>query len=83
METAKPLHDGSRAIAIFNRNETEKTVQLTWKEMGLNGRSKLMRDLWKLCDLTPAADGYLASILAHGVLLLRVTPAAESDLCAR
>jgi alpha-galactosidase len=69
---AKPLHDGSRAIAVFNRNETEKTGSLTWKEIGQPVTPKSVRDLWKHSDLTPAADGYSAPVLAHGVLLLRV-----------
>jgi alpha-galactosidase len=74
---SKPLHDGSRAIAVFNRNETEQTVQLTWKELGLTAKPAALRDLWKHCDLTPAADGCSASIAAHGVLLLRVKYRSE------
>jgi alpha-galactosidase len=68
----KPLHDGSRAIGVFNRNETEKAVQITWKEIGLAAKPTALRDLWQHCDLAPAADGYSAPVPAHGVLLLRV-----------
>ena len=68
----KPLHDGGRAIGVFNRNDTEKTVQLSWKEIGLSAQPKTLRDLWQHRDLAPAADGYSASILGHGVLLLRL-----------
>jgi alpha-galactosidase len=71
---AKPLHDGSRAIGVFNRNETEKAVQLTWKEIGLATKPTALRDLWQHCDLAPAADAYSAPVPAHGVLLLRVKP---------
>ena len=69
---ARPLSDGGRAIGVFNRNESGQTVRLTWKELGLGARPTALRDLWKHCDLTPAEDGYSASIPAHGVLLLRV-----------
>lgn len=69
---SKPLHDGSHAIGVFNRGEKAKTVQFTCKEIGLSGPPKTLRDLWKHCDLTPAAGGYSASVPAHGVLLLRV-----------
>jgi alpha-galactosidase len=81
---SKPLHDGSRAIAVFNRNETEQTVQLTWKELGLAAKPTALRDLWKHRDLALAADGYSGSIPAHGALLLRVTSRPEgNDLPAR
>jgi alpha-galactosidase len=69
---ARPLHDGSRAIGVFNRNDAERTVQFTWKELGLSAKPKALRDLWQHRDLEPTADGYAASILAHDVLLLRV-----------
>jgi alpha-galactosidase len=69
---AKPLHDGSRAIAVFNRNETDRAVQLDWKEIGVTTKPTALRDLWRHCDVAPAENGYSATVPAHGVLLLRV-----------
>ncbi|HUL54142.1 MAG TPA: glycoside hydrolase family 27 protein [Opitutaceae bacterium] len=68
----KPLHDGGRAIGVFNRNDTAKAVQLAWKELGRSAPPKTLRDLWQHRDLPVAADGWSGTILAHDVLLLRV-----------
>ena len=68
----KPLRDGGWAVGVFNRNDAARTAPFTWKELGLAAPPKEIRDLWRHVDVTPAADGYSASIAAHDVLLLRV-----------
>jgi alpha-galactosidase len=67
---AKPLHDGSQAFGIFNRNDAEKTANFTWKDLGLAGAPKVMRDLWTHRDLTPATAGVSGPVAAHGVWLV-------------
>lgn len=68
----KPLHDGSLAVGIFNRGAAEKTGGVTWKELGLNGRPKQVRDLWAHKDLKVDGDAFRAAVPSHGVVFLRV-----------
>lgn len=32
---SKELHDGSRAVLLFNRSENEKEIHFLWSEVGL------------------------------------------------
>jgi len=69
---AKPLHDGSQAVAIFNRTEEEKAAKFTWAEIGRSAKPQALRDLWAHRDLVPAEDDCSGRVPAHGVLLLLV-----------
>jgi len=69
---AKPLHDGSRALGLFNRGEAQATASFTWPEAGLSGRPSSVRDLWRHSDLAPADNGLSAAVPAHGVVMLLV-----------
>jgi len=69
---AKPLHDGSTALGVFNRNDTEKPASFGWAELGRSATPKAIRDLWEHRDLPASADGVAGQIPAHGVLLLIV-----------
>jgi alpha-galactosidase len=66
----KPLHDGSRAIGVFNRTETERPARFTWTELGLSARPQALRDLWEHRDMEVAADGVSGRVPTHGVMLL-------------
>jgi len=70
---AKPLADGSSAVGLFNRGESELKMTLDFKIIGVSGAAKL-RDLWKHQDLGTAQDSYTASVPKHGVVLLKVSP---------
>jgi alpha-galactosidase len=69
---AKPLHDASRAVGVFNRSDKAASVKLAWTELGLAAKPKTLRDLWEHRDLEPAAEGWQGRIPAHGVVMLRV-----------
>ncbi len=69
---AKPLHDGTQAVGVFNRTEADKTVKFTWTELGQSGKPKTLRDVWEHRDLDPSADGLSGRVSPHGVLLLIV-----------
>jgi alpha-galactosidase len=44
---AKPLHDGSRAVVLFNRGSSEQRVSVAWEQIGYPGHlSASVRDLW-------------------------------------
>jgi len=69
---AKSLADGSSAVGLFNRGESELKITLDFKTLGINGRAKL-RDLWQHKDVAVADDSYTAAVPKHGVVLLKVS----------
>lgn len=68
----KKLADGSTAVGVFNRGETDANVAVTWSELGL--KPAKIRDVWNHADLK-ADKGYALAVPKHGVVLLKVTPA--------
>jgi alpha-galactosidase len=69
---AKPLSDGSVAIGLFNRGDSTATVGTTASEIGLDGDSFTLTDLWT--GGTSTTDGEIsASVPAHGVAAFKVS----------
>ena len=76
---AKPLADGSVAVALFNQREGEMEGSISWHEIGLDRGPAKVRDLWTDEDSQHLDDGTYATRLrrpvpGHGVVMLRVTP---------
>ena len=69
----KPLADGSRAVALLNRSALQTVIGASWWRLRLSGPARV-RDLWAHADLGTAADHVSATVPAHGVVMLRVTP---------
>jgi alpha-galactosidase len=72
---SRQLHDGSTAIALFNRAEQEAPISVNWSSAGLAGKQLKGRDLWKHADVTLSGDSYSSPVPAHGVVLLKVSAA--------
>lgn len=68
---ARPLHDGTTAVAIFNRSPVATEGVAAWKDVGLKG-TQLVRDLWLRKDLGAFKGAIAVSLPAHGAALLRV-----------
>ena len=68
---AKTLEDGSWAVGLFNRGETEADVTVRWADLKLYGK-QTVRDLWRQKTLGDFETGFHASVPAHGVVLVRV-----------
>ena len=68
---AKPLSDGTNAVGLFNRGESELKMTLDLKMLGVTGPAKL-RDLWQHQDLGTVDGSYVASVPKHGVVMLKV-----------
>jgi alpha-galactosidase len=71
---AKPLKDGSKAVAIFNFGESASAmrgIRLHLKEMGL-GASVKARDVWAAKDLGTITDDWKTTVPRHAVVLLVV-----------
>jgi alpha-galactosidase len=69
---AKPLADGSYAVGLFNRGESQLPITLTFQMLGFAGSAHL-RDLWSHQDLPPQKDSYTAAVPKHGVVMLKVS----------
>ncbi|WP_369374770.1 NPCBM/NEW2 domain-containing protein [Promicromonospora sp. Populi] len=70
---AKPLADGSVAVALLNRGDRPAEVSTTARDLGLRGRSFSVLDTWT-DSRTQSAGTIRAAVPAHGAALLRVTP---------
>ncbi len=70
---AKPLADGSKAVALFNRGASEATVAVNWSDVGFKRPPQRGRDLWQGKDVTLRTAQFSASVPSHGVVLLRVS----------
>jgi alpha-galactosidase len=71
---ARPLADGSLAVGLFNRDEMDMPVGVTWQELGIRGRQRV-RDLWRQKELGAFDDGFSTTVPRHGTVFVKVTPA--------
>lgn len=70
---SKELQDGSRAVLLFNRSETEEQISFEWFEVGMLQDMKLnVRDLWQKKEMGNFDGSYSAEVPAHGVVMVRV-----------
>ncbi len=78
---AKPLADGSLAVALFNRGEQPAEVSASWAELATvyapsaaakPGAMPVVRDLWRQKDLPPQPAGIALAVAPHSAELLRV-----------
>jgi alpha-galactosidase len=70
---AKTLSDGSVAVGMFNRGEQPMPISITWKSLGVTGKTVHARDVWAHQFVEVSADGYTADVPKHGVVMLRVS----------
>jgi alpha-galactosidase len=68
---SRPLADGTRAVALFNRGLQAAQVSARWQDIGVTGRQPV-RDLWQHRDLGMFADAFAANVPAHGAMLVKV-----------
>jgi alpha-galactosidase len=72
---ARPLRDGSTALAIFNFGEAVtdlRGISLHLAAAGVTGTSHA-RDIWAAKDLGPITDTTKFTVPKHGVVLLKLT----------
>jgi alpha-galactosidase len=77
---AKTLEDGSMAVGLFNRGETETTIAATWGPWGClptprQNEKRAVRDLWRQKDLGTFTNKFEAKVAPHGVVLVKIGPA--------
>jgi alpha-galactosidase len=72
---SRPLHDGSRVLAIFNFGEAPANlagISLHLNQIGFTGSAKA-RDIWAGKDLGSIQDTTKFIVPRHGVILLRLS----------
>jgi alpha-galactosidase len=73
---AKDLDDGTKAAGLFNLGDQPATVVASWDDLNLSGE-QLVRDLWRQKDLGRFEKEFSATVASHGVVLLKIQPAAK------
>ncbi len=68
---ARSLEDGSLAVGLFNRGETEAAVTARWSDLGVAGRRRV-RDLWRQRDVGVFENQFETKVARHGVSLIRI-----------
>jgi alpha-galactosidase len=72
---AKQMQDGSRAVVLLNRAQTQKEIGFSWENLGYPGHlSAGVRDLWQARDLGQFKGKFSAAVAPHSVVMLRVAP---------
>ena len=69
----KPLKGGSRAIVLLNRSALQTVISASWWRLRISGPAQV-RDLWSHTDLGTFTDRFSATVPAHGVVMVRITP---------
>jgi alpha-galactosidase len=67
----KPLADGSKAVGLFNREQSTINITVNFSQIGIRGRATV-RDLWARKDLGVFNGSYSAAVVEHGVEMIRV-----------
>ena len=72
---SKQLKDGSRAVVLLNRGESEQEISANWEDLGYPGSlSASVRDLWQHKDLGKMTGKFSARVASHGVVMVTVKP---------
>ena len=74
----KQLSGGDWAVGLFNRGEAATTIATSLAALKIQG-GVIARDLWTHTDRGQIQDQLSAEVPAHGVALLRLTPAAKKS----
>lgn len=70
---SRELHDGTRAVVMFNRSEKAHEIAFEWSEIGLPQELKFnIRNLWEMKDLGKYSGSFSAIVPSHGVIMVKV-----------
>jgi len=68
---ARPLEDGSQAVALYNLGKEPAKVTAKWADLKLSGEHAV-RDLWRQKDLGKFGKEFSMTVAAHGAELVKV-----------
>lgn len=69
----KKLADGSTAVALLNRGDTESEGRITWSELGMSDDTKSVRDLWQHQSLGKLKEKFTTRIPARAVVMVKIS----------
>jgi alpha-galactosidase len=72
----RSLEDGSLAVGLFNRGESEAKVTVLWSDLKITGKQRV-RDLWRQKEIGKFEKKYTAEVPRHGVIMIRIWPLAR------
>ncbi|HVT86087.1 MAG TPA: putative Ig domain-containing protein [Chitinophagaceae bacterium] len=67
----KDLGDGSKAIGIFNLEDSYQAISVSSADLGIDSRSEV-RDLWRQKNLGAFGFSFTTRVPPHGVTLIKV-----------
>ncbi len=73
---ARPLFDGTMAVALVNSGSEETAITSKWSDLGVKG-AQPVRDLWLHKNVGTFDGSYTVKVPAHGVVLVKVGKAAK------
>lgn len=72
---ARPLQDGTRAVILLNRGESQQNITANWTDLGYPDHlSASVRDLWDHKDLGKFTGHFSATVAPHAVVMVTVKP---------
>lgn len=70
---ARPLHDGSIAVGLFNLADDQQNISISWDQLSINGQQSV-RNLWKQKDEGTFTNNYSSMVPSHGVIFVKIKP---------
>lgn len=71
----RPLKGGGRAVLLFNRGTSAKTIDVSWEALNYPANLPVkLRDLWQHKDLGQAVGHTGAKVAGHAAVMLTMTP---------
>lgn len=68
----RPLHDGTKAVVLFNKTDSNSQLSVKFSEIGMSKKVKV-RDLWKFSNKGVFTDLYKVKVPPHGVVMIKLT----------
>ena len=68
---ARPLSDGTLAVALFNRGRVKTRVTAPWAALGLKGPQRV-KNLWTHMELGQKDGSVSMEVPRHGAVLLKI-----------
>jgi len=69
----KELEDGSKAIGVFNLDNTVQEIVVNWSDLKLTPNQQV-RDVWRQKDMGIYSNSYTVRVLSHDVALFVARP---------
>ena len=69
---ARPLEDGSKAVAFYNLASKPVRMMVKWNELGISGGHSV-RDLWREKNLGRSDDEFSMTVASHSAELVKIS----------